>query len=114
MSILIKGIEMPKNRMCDGKDDIYMFKGYLIVHKDGRAEISVDCPTHSFADREIKRCPLVEVPTPHGDLIDKEPIKKFITDGINRGGQDSYGYDGVEILTKIEYATAIIEAEDEE
>lgn len=48
---------------------------------------------------------------PHGDLIDKEPIKKFILDGINKTPPESFGYDGIEILAEIEFAPAIIEAE---
>lgn len=52
--------------------------------------------------------PLAE---PHGDLIDKEPIKKFILDGINKPPPESFGYDGIEILSEIEFAPAIIEAE---
>ena len=53
--------------------------------------------------------PLAE---PHGDLIDKEPIKKFISDGINKPSPESYGYDGIEILSEIEFAPVIIEAEE--
>lgn len=37
-------------------------------------------------------------------LIEKEPIMKFIQDGLNN---KHYGYTGVEILTEIEYAPTI-------
>ena len=51
--------------------------------------------------------PMEEIP-PHGNLIEKEPLMKFITDGINRHDDSSFGHDGVEILTEVEYADIII------
>lgn len=46
----------------------------------------------------------------HGDLIEKEPLMKFISDGINNTeyGEHGYGYVGVEILAEVEYADIII------
>lgn len=51
--------------------------------------------------------PLAE---PHGRLIDADKLIKFIQDGINRE-HDSFGYDGVEILTEVQFSQTIIEAE---
>ncbi len=58
MSILIKGMEMPRN--CESCTvahladcELWMIAGYRQIHKD---------------------CPLVEVPTPHGRLIDEKQI----------------------------------------
>lgn len=70
MSILINGINKPKNcRVCDFN--------------------SSDCfckINHGKIDRDFwtcdKTCPIVEVPTPHGDLID---INNRITIGIKDG-----------------------------
>lgn len=65
MSILIKGIEMPKNclncPMCNGNDE---------------------CVLQSEEDNALFRtwkeqkdgCPLVEVPAPHGRLIDEDSV----------------------------------------
>lgn len=37
-------------------------------------------------------------------LIDSEPLKKFITDGLNSG---EFGHDAIQILTEIEYAPTV-------
>ena len=70
MSVLIKGINKPKNCFnCD-------FNMYDCHCKITRGEIDRD-----FWDCD-KPCPIVEVPTPHGDLID---INSKITIGIKDG-----------------------------
>lgn len=96
MSILIKGMEMPKS--CK------------------------DCPCHKFAydnwDRPynycgvtggvtLVNCPLVEVPTPHGDLIDSDDV----IDEINRVTFVSQ-YDYNTAYNIVEQADAVIEAEE--
>ena len=67
-----------------------------------------DCPMytcmHNFDD-----CPLHELPS-HGDLIEAEPIKRFITDGLNR---KEFGYDQIKVLTEVEYAPVIVPASEE-
>lgn len=63
MSILIKGIEMPKESWdCPCHDG-----------ETGWCKVT----GHSCYDIP-KDCPIVEVPTPHGDLIDKEDLKLSI------------------------------------
>ena len=96
MSILIKGMEMPKN--CDD------------------CRFDIDCPYDESQDGykmmggRPRKCPLVPVP-PHGRLIEAEPIMKFITDGLNSG---EFGYDQIKVLTEIQYAPTIIPAEEGE
>ena len=60
MSVLIKGMEMPdKCRHCRFSSDFdCAVTGHFI-------------PTHSIRQLD---CPLVEVPTPHGDLIDRDKL----------------------------------------
>lgn len=103
MSLIIKGMSLPSE--CSE----CLFSCY---------DVSVCAPAECIilGERSARHCrpkicPLVEIPTPHGDLIDKEPIKKFISDGINKPAPESYGYDGIEILSEIEFAPVIIEAE---
>lgn len=70
MSILINGINKPKNcRVCD-------FNSSDCFCKINHGKIDRD-----FWDCD-KPCPIVEVPTPHGDLID---INSKITIGIKDG-----------------------------
>lgn len=66
MSVIIKGMEMPKNCMeCDlhftarGLDEECIFSNDTVE----------DC-----TERRLYRCPLVEIPTPHGRLIDADYI----------------------------------------
>ena len=66
MSILIKGMEMPKSNT--------MFTVTLRVRQDGTAEFI------STSGKTVKSFPMIEVPTPHGDLIDSADI----IDEINR------------------------------
>ena len=64
MSILIKGIDMPKNcGSCDYlRDDLESSYCYL-MDKD-------------ISDGTIRAefCPLIEIPTPHGRLIDGDEL----------------------------------------
>lgn len=90
MSILITGVDMP----VDGD-----FALSLDVHRDGSVSGHWTC--------KIKGARAVQLP-PHGDLIESEPIKRFITDGLNR---KEFGYDQIQVLTEIEYAPVIIPAD---
>ena len=71
MSVLIKVIEMPKS--CDSCDLIQFddeeFEAYCILAPYYRW-----CGTPP--DYRPEGCPLVEVPTPHGRLIDADKLKR--------------------------------------
>lgn len=68
MSIIIKGLNMPKS--CGGCEFNYCLEGgsyewweCVILHDD----------INQFDTRRTD-CPLVEIPTPHGRLIDRDDI----------------------------------------
>lgn len=63
MSIFIKDMKKPKN--CFGCD-FNMYDCYCKINNGGIDRDFWDCD---------KECPIVEVPVPHGDLIDKSQIK---------------------------------------
>lgn len=68
MSILIKGLNKPKNcRVCD-------FNRYDCYCKINHGSIDRD-----FWDCD-KTCPIVEVPAPHGDLIDRNALQCEVDD----------------------------------
>ena len=83
MSILIKGMEMPLHTERDGEKDT-VFQCAIVVHQDNTAELVIRRdPANPFAncnEPHIDKCPLVEVPTPHGDLVDRDDL----IDEINR------------------------------
>jgi hypothetical protein len=112
MSLIIKGMKLPKHADVNGEKNT-AYRCIILAHPDNSVELVIDTEFTSAYDNghNIQRYPLAEIPSPHGDLIDKEPIKEFISDGINKPSPESYGYDGIEILSEIEFAPVIIEAE---
>lgn len=76
MSVFVKGMEMPTS--CEGCDFGYPFRNYI---GDGAYNPS------GYYCRRLKRlineyksipdnCPLAEVPTPHGRLIDADDLRQ--------------------------------------
>ena len=101
MSVIIKGMKMPKS--CDSCD--------LIQFDD--EELEAHCPLSPYyrwcgtpPDYRPEGCLLVEVPTPHGDLVDRDDL----IDEINRVTfAERYDYNvAYNIVTDAE---TIIEAE---
>lgn len=107
MSILIKGMEMPKHAgVNEDKDTVY--RCIVIAHPDNSAELVIDTEFASPYDNghNVKRCPLVEIITPHGDLIDRDDV----IDEINRiTFSNPYDYNTAYDIVK--EADTIIEAE---
>ena len=86
MSILIKGMEMPKHAgVNEDKDTVY--RCIVIAHPDNSAELVIDTKFASPYDNghNVKRYPLVEVPTPHGRLIDADEIEKCVHEWYDVG-----------------------------
>ena len=74
MSVLVKGMKMPKN--CEECD----FCHWSNLHQTGRCDRCDDEPVCADFGTDYKRtrarfCPLVEVPTPHGRLVDVDAFK---------------------------------------
>lgn len=100
MSLLIKGVDMPKN--------MFMKDYTLRVRQDGTAEL---------IDRAIgKSYDVIDVPTPHGRLIDVDELMKVIE--ANDYTLRSYynttdrGMFTIGIKQAIDEAPTIIEAEE--
>lgn len=107
MSVIIKGMKMPKNCMeCDlhftarGLDEECIFSNDTVE----------DC-----TERRLYRCPLVEIPTPHGRLIDADEHIKSLRDGFCgercRRNHDCFncGIDGY--IRIVENEPTVLEAE---
>ena len=101
MSVLIKGMEMPKNcwecRMVDTEFSFCHAMDSYPKDEGGHYVLNAEIPDW---------CPLVPVP-PHGDLIDRDKLreKEFIQDG------DAYA---VVMSRDIRNAPTIIPAEEGE
>ena len=111
MSILIKGMEMPKHAgVNEGKYTVY--RCIVIAHPDNSAELVIDTEFASPYDNghNVKRYPLVEVHTPHGRLIDADELKKNMR---NYYPSIDHLCCSQHVVTKrdIDWAPTIIEAE---
>lgn len=73
MSVLIKGMDMPS--CCDGCS----FSDWHNLHQTVCCKMRDYEPCFADYSREYEEkrsndCPLVEIPTPHGDLIDRDAL----------------------------------------
>ena len=116
MSVLIKGMEMPKscwNCPCSS----YYDRTYQVLCDLTEKRLD-DKPWRSGRDSD---CPLVEIPTPHGRLGDLDALYEEISNG-NKAYNGIEGYDGKypnianvdDCLDAIKYADTVIEAEGSE
>ena len=111
MSILIKGMEMPKN--CKSCPLRYSSTGYAWCDITG-ASLALEIDMRDYT------CPLVDIPTPHGRLGDLDALYEEISNG-NKAYNGIEGYDGEypnianvdDCLEAIKYAETVIEAEGE-
>jgi len=76
MSVLIKGMKMPKN--CDACPMLYEYRFCELT--DDRAS-SIEWKTE---EKRMPKCPLIELPD-HGDLIDRDELHHNMkADAINK------------------------------
>ena len=82
MSILIKGMGMPKN--CDECPCYYETEGAW------RNECEVLRKEYTASENRPSWCPLIELP-PHGDLIDRDKFIAFIKENKSKKHYDDGG-----------------------
>ena len=96
MGVYIKGKRKPGTcydcDFVDGSDDCFFGLGY----------------TGDMCDCVYEDCPLIEVKTPHGDLIERAELQSRVLEEYRAWGDD---YDALQILGDIEDAPTVIEAE---
>ena len=75
MSVLIKGMEMPKHVSVNGEKDT-AYKCVILAHPDNSVELVIDIKYASTYDNghNNQRYPLTEIPSPHGRLIDADAL----------------------------------------
>lgn len=108
MSILIKGMEMPKS--CDDCKMRSLGFGKMFC-----PITSEDVTNQEYAKNRHENCPLIEVPTPHGRLIDADELSKVfdwkqLENSPDEKGQTLYllGQTTIEAIREV---PTIIEAE---
>lgn len=107
MSFLIKGIDKPKNsRECP----------FAVMAEDWEKECIAGGRYEWNPDRVCEGCPLVEVPTPHGRLIDEDNVIDLLREQLTGDRDTVYEYydDGLEMaISELSIMPTIIEAEGE-
>lgn len=75
MSLIIKGMSLPKHADVNGEKDT-AYKCLILAHSDNSVELVIDTAFASPYDNghNIQRYPITEIPTPHGRLIDADYI----------------------------------------
>lgn len=109
MSVLIEGMEMPKN--CDECPCYYETEGAW------RNECQVLREECAISEGRPSWCPLVEIP-PHGRLIDADALEdrcsRQATDEWNKSTGTNWGYAYATFESDVEDAPTVIEAEEGE
>lgn len=110
MSVLIKGMKMPKSCF----ECVYKHKFFSDMRCYEFPDFEFD-GTEKFPHMEDRShyCPLVPVP-PHGDLIDQEAFRKSLIDKGETIGIDGFSIDGLsadDVCYAIDNAPTIIPAE---
>ena len=73
MSVMIRGVEMPSGcNMC--QLHVLCFDYYVCRAKKLERGGYLDVDDQVIAGRRHRCCPLVEIPTPHGRLIDENEL----------------------------------------
>ena len=76
MSLIIKGVDMPpKCRFCPCCAD----NGLIGVQREYFCSVVDSALEIDNLDQKLSACPLIEIPTPHGRLIDADalPIREI-------------------------------------
>ena len=111
MSLIIKGMKLPQHSAVNGEKDT-VYRCIVLAHPDNTIELVIDTEFASAYDNghNIQRYPLVELPTPHGRLIDADAFEKKLKRLANSEGPYQRGI-GKAFLTAISCEPTIIEAE---
>lgn len=114
MSVLIKGMGIPKHAAVNGEKDT-AYKCVILAHPNNSVELVIDIKFASAYDNghNIQRYPITEIPTPHGRLIDADELFCEI-DGIkgwDYGDESDMAISAAEALSAIDDSPTVIEAE---
>lgn len=77
MSVIVKGMEMPNIPASREKDNKVAFPAAVVLEK-GKAPRLVVNYKIGYVDTNLKAYELVEVPTPHGRLIDADELETHV------------------------------------
>lgn len=107
MSLIIKGMSLPKHADVNGEKDT-AYKCLILAHSDNSVELVIDTAFASPYDNghNIQRYPLTEIPTPHGRLIDADKLLESFGEALN---EDRHF---VNYFALVDEAPTVVEAEE--
>ena len=116
MSVVIKGMKLPKHVAVNGEKDT-AYKCVILAHPDNSVELVIDSKFASPYDNghNIQLYPIIEIPTPHGRLIDADALLRVIEEnsyrlrGVTNSTENGMFLTG--IRQAIDESPTIIEAE---
>ena len=84
MSLIIKGMSLPKHADVNGEKDT-AYKCLILAHSDNSVELVIDTAFASPYDNghNIQRYSLTEIPTPHGRLIDADELIGYLNEWLS-------------------------------
>ena len=105
MSVIVKGMEMPKNcAYCPLSE----YRNSSILDCKQIGTVGTAFRDNNVLKRRHPNCPLIEVPTPHGRLIDADILKEVLERNFGHTG-------GASVLAQlIDARPTVIEAEGSE
>ena len=88
MSFIIKGLDFPKT--CGDCPCCVEYDNGVCIYSDnyytGMFCSALDCTSDIYEiDQKLNNCPLVEIPAPHGRLIDADEIEKCMHEWYDVG-----------------------------
>jgi len=104
MSVLVKGMEMPEN--CRDCEFWCMYRNsHRMYCKSINRQLEAD-EENEIGKKRLSDCPLIEVPVPHGRLIDADALLEDVRKNSVSYSADDFAHEWVDVQP------TVIEAED--
>ena len=113
MSVLIKGMKMPKSCLnCKFTKEKFSSLGRFVNCRLGLGDV-VGYSTGQHVNDRHPDCPIVEIPEKHGDLIDRDEVRNAVFHHLSIKGEENLLPAEKSVFGNIIKAKAVIEAEGE-
>lgn len=108
MSFIVQGMKVPQHNAMHGEKDT-IYRSAVRVRADGTADLIVNYQGgFTFEEGDLQRAPIVEIPTPHGRLVDADRMIAVLR---SAAGNDEAAVPLSAVQSMIENAPTIIEQE---
>ena len=95
MSVLVKGMEMPEN--CRDCEFWCMYRNsHRMYCKSINRQLEAD-EENEIGKKRLSDCPLIEVPAPHGRLIDADALLEDVRKNSVSYSADDFAHEWVDV-----------------